>query len=318
MNTAVFIKIETDQVGRRIDNFLLLQLKGVPKTHVYRILRKGEVRVNKKRIKAHYRLEEGDIIRIPPIRIAERSPTRPLNINSINHLESAILFEDDDLLIINKPSKMPVHGGSGLSYGIIEALRQLRPNAHFLELVHRLDRETSGCLIIAKKRRSLKALHEQFQNNQVSKHYHALVTGHWPKRCQQITLPLKKYTRHSGERIVRVHQEEGKASQTYFKCLEYFKQASLIEARPRTGRTHQIRAHTQSQGHAILGDDKYTGHEENNWAKQQLNLNRLFLHAISLQFTHPTSQKNFMITAPYPKELNNCLKRLKHLEQLQS
>ncbi|ODN43810.1 23S rRNA pseudouridine(955/2504/2580) synthase RluC [Piscirickettsia litoralis] len=310
MNTAVFIEIDADQAGRRIDNFLILQLKGVPKTHVYRILRKGEVRVNKKRIKAHYRLEVGDVVRIPPIRIAERAPEQKLNTKSISYLENNILFEDEELLIINKPSKVPVHGGSGLSYGVIEAFRQLRPNAHFLELVHRLDRETSGCLIIAKKRRALKALHEQFQKNQVSKNYHALVHGHWPRRCQQVDLPLKKYTRHSGERIVRVHQEEGKASTTYFKCLECFKQASLIEARPKTGRTHQIRVHTQSQGHGILGDDKYTAHQENLWAKQNLGLNRLFLHAISIQFSHPVNQKKLTITAPYPKELDSCIKKL--------
>lgn len=279
-----FITIDEGSGGQRIDNFLLKTLKGVPKSRIYRLLRKGEVRVNKSRIKPEYKLVSGDSVRIPPVRVAERGDPASLFVsdNLARQLQAAVLYEDDALLIINKPSGLAVHGGSGVSVGLIEALRRLRPEARFLELVHRLDRDTSGCVMLAKKRSTLKTLHGLLRGDGVDKRYLALVEGRWSSRKLQVKLPLEKNVLQSGERMVRVNPD-GKYALTRFTVVQHFAGASLVEARPVTGRTHQIRVHCQAAGHPIVGDDKY-GRDEVNEHFRRLGVNRLFLHARSLAF----------------------------------
>ena len=307
--SVAFITIDEDAVGQRIDNFLLRILKGVPKTRVYRLVRKGEVRVNKKRVAADYRLALHDLVRVPPVTIAQRdAPVRPSD-SVIDQLQQAVLYEDDQLLVINKPSGLAVHGGSGLSYGVIEALRQLRPENRTLELVHRLDRDTSGCLMIAKRRSMLRHLHNQLQQKgQVEKLYHALVVGKWPARKQLVNAPLQKNVLQSGERMVRVHVD-GKQSRTAYRVLDRFANMTLVEAYPITGRTHQIRVHCLHAGHPIAGDDKY-GMDDANQEQRQFGLKRLFLHAASIQFALPDGRR-LKIEAPLPAELAEVLAGLK-------
>lgn len=303
-----FITIEADLAGQRIDNFLRTLLKGVPKSLVYRILRKGEVRVNKKRVKPEYKLCGGDELRIPPVKINEAAPLPSTRLDKVATLESHILFEDDVLIVVNKPSGLAVHGGSGLSFGVIEALRALRPQAKFLELVHRLDRDTSGCLLIAKKRSALKHLHEQLRNKSVDKRYHALVMGQWPANRFKVKAPLLKNILKSGERLVSV-DPEGKESETRFRILQPFEQATLVEASPITGRTHQIRVHCLHAGHPIAGDDKY-GDAEFTAATEKTGLRRLFLHAYSLNYQHPVSGERMSHKAELDKNLTQCLSKL--------
>ncbi|MCF2861359.1 23S rRNA pseudouridine(955/2504/2580) synthase RluC [Pseudoalteromonas sp. Cnat2-41] len=306
-----FVTVDEDYSGQRIDNFLITKLKGVPKSAVYRILRKGEVRVNKKRVKPVYKLQSGDTVRIPPIKIAERPEQQvPTNLDKVSKLEDAILFEDKYLIVINKPAGMAVHGGSGLSFGLIEALRALRPQEKSLELVHRLDRDTSGCLLIAKKRAVLKGLHEQLREKTMEKNYWALVAGQWDAKVRNVTEPLNKNTLQSGERVVRVDHERGKASHTRFRVLERFEQCSLVQASPVTGRTHQIRVHTQCKGHPIACDDKY-GEQVFDTAMRESGLNRLFLHARELRFLHPKTETTLALEAPLDKALTHCLEKLR-------
>lgn len=305
-----FVTITEDHLGQRIDNFLITHLKGVPKSAIYKILRKGEVRVNKKRIKPVYKLQLDDIVRIPPIKVAEREEFVPTKLDKIAQLEEAILFEDKYLIVINKPSGMAVHGGSGLSYGLIEALRALRPDERSLELVHRLDRDTSGCLLIAKRRSVLTSLHEQLREKTMEKNYWALVDGQWDSKTKNVTEGLRKNTLQSGERIVRVDNNEGKPSHTRFKVLERFDDCSLVLASPVTGRTHQIRVHTQCEGHPIAGDDKY-GDQAFDAAMRKVGLNRLFLHAHDLRFYHPKNETTMRVEAPLDKVLTNCIKTLR-------
>lgn len=304
-----FVEITEDQDGQRIDNFLRTQLKGVPKSMIYRIVRKGEVRVNKGRVKPDTKLRSGDTVRVPPVRTTEQAPAPSVGQGLITHLESAVIYESDALLVINKPSGLAVHGGSGITLGLIEALRQMRPQCSFLELVHRLDRDTSGCIMVAKKRSMLRHLHEALRQGQgVSKCYHALVVGRWESAQQKIDAPLRKNELSSGERIVKV-QADGKASITTFKVLRRFaKVATLVEAKPITGRTHQIRVHCQFAGHPILGDDKY-GVEQSNQAIKEQGLKRLFLHAASLSITAPDGEKLFF-KAPYDSQLNAIVEHL--------
>jgi 23S rRNA pseudouridine955/2504/2580 synthase len=300
-----WIEVDTEAAGQRIDNFLFSRLKGVPKSHVYRILRTGEVRRNGGRIRAEERLDSGDVIRIPPLRMASSEPARVPQERVRSLIEPRILHEDEHLLVINKPSGMAVHGGSGLSYGVIEGLREIRPEARFLELVHRLDRETSGCLLIAKKRSALRHLHEQFRDDAVHKVYLALLAGAWAKTRWLVDAPLRKNLLQSGERLVKVARD-GKPAVTEFRRRERYAKATLVEARPVTGRTHQIRVHAQALGHPLAGDERY-GDAEANREFRQLGLKRLFLHALETAFTHPGSGRQLRIEAPLDRELRDFL-----------
>ncbi|WP_032855656.1 23S rRNA pseudouridine(955/2504/2580) synthase RluC [Pasteurella dagmatis] len=304
------LTISEEEAGQRIDNYLLAKLKGVPKSLIYRILRKGEVRVNKGRIKPEYKLQASDIVRVPPVRVSEKEQA-PVStkLNKVNQLENQILFEDDCLLVLNKPSGIAVHGGSGLNFGVIEALRALRPEARFLELVHRLDRDTSGILLVAKKRSALRNLHEQLREKTVQKDYLALVRGQWQSHCKVVKAPLLKNELSSGERIVRV-SEQGKPSETRFSIEERYENATLVKASPVTGRTHQIRVHTQYAGHPIAFDDKY-GDKQFDEQMSEIGLKRLFLHAFSIRFEHPKSGETLRINAPLDDEMKGILKKLR-------
>lgn len=283
------LEVAPDHAGQRIDNFLLARLKGVPKTLIYRILRKGEVRVNKGRIKPDYKLQAGDVVRVPPLRLPERDEPVPLAQGLLERLEAAIVYEDKALIVLNKPTGIAVHGGSGLNYGVIEAFRQLRPDAKDIELVHRLDRDTSGLLMIAKKRSMLRHLHEALRGDGVDKRYMALVRGSWPTAKKKISAPLLKSNLRSGERMVEVNPE-GKEALTVFRVLRRFGEfATLVEASPITGRTHQIRVHAQYAGHSIAGDPKY-GDEDFSREVRDLGGKRLFLHAYALKITLPEGQ----------------------------
>ena len=283
------LEVSAGLEGQRIDNFLLARLKGVPKTMIYRILRKGEVRVNKGRIKPDYRIKEGDIVRVPPMRMTQADEPAPLAKGLLERLEAAIVHEDKGLIVLNKPAGIAVHGGSGLTYGVIEAFRQMRPQCKEIELVHRLDRDTSGLLMIAKKRSMLRHLHEALRGDGVDKRYMALVRGRWPASRKQIDAPLQKSNVRSGERMVEVNPE-GKDALTLFKVIRRFGEfATLIEASPITGRTHQIRVHALYAGHAIAGDSKY-GDEEFSKEIREMGGKRLFLHASDLKFTLPDGE----------------------------
>lgn len=304
------VTISDDSAGQRVDNFLRTLLKGVPKSMIYRILRKGEVRVNKKRVKPEYKLEAGDDVRIPPVRVAEKeTPQVSAKLDKVAALAHCILYEDDYLIILNKPSGTAVHGGSGLSFGVIEGLRTLRPEAKFLELVHRLDRDTSGVLLIAKKRSALRSLHEQLRLKTMQKDYLALVRGEWQSHCKAVQAPLLKNILQSGERIVRVNPE-GKPSETRFKVEERFTNSTLVKASPITGRTHQIRVHALHAGHPIAFDDRY-GDKAFDRQLTESGLNRLFLHAAALRFEHPHSGETIRIDAPMDSALKGCLAYLR-------
>lgn len=304
-----FITVDPDLEGQRIDNYLRTLLKGVPKSLIYRILRKGEVRVNKKRVKPEYKLCAHDELRIPPIRVSEPTALPSTKLDKVSSLEASILYEDDWIIVLNKPSGTAVHGGSGLSFGVIEGLRALRPQQKFLELVHRLDRDTSGCLLIAKRRSALKNLHEQLRDRKVDKRYQALVAGEWPANRFKVKAPLLKNTLKSGERMVLVN-DEGKPSETRYRILELFNQATLVEASPITGRTHQIRVHCLHAGHPIACDDRY-GDADFELRTKSLGLNRLFLHAHSLAFIHPNTEERVSFKAPLELKLISVLKRLR-------
>jgi len=304
-----FLPVTEDQDGQRIDNFLRTALKGVPKSMIYRIVRKGEVRVNKGRVKPDTKLKAGDTVRVPPVRTAQEGDVVPVSKELLEKLEVSILYESDALIVINKPSGLAVHGGSGIQLGLIEAMRQMRPDSTFLELVHRLDRDTSGCIMVAKKRSMLRHLHEALrQGRGVSKIYHALVVGRWESADQKVDAPLKKNELVSGERIVRV-QEDGKASITMFKVIRRFSSvATLIEAKPITGRTHQIRVHAQFAGHPIIGDAKY-GVESINSQMQKEGIKRLFLHAAALTVTLADGEK-LHFKAPLENKLSTAVDNL--------
>lgn len=306
---AFSIVVGENQVGQRIDNFLTTKLKGLPRSLIYRILRSGEVRVNKKRVKPGYRLQEGDVLRIPPLQLApERSPVK-LDHRVQKSLLKRILYEDNNLFIINKPSGIAVHGGSGLSYGVIETLRQAWPQQRYLELVHRLDKETSGCLLIAKKPSYLKELHVLLRNGKVHKSYLALVQGHWDNAVKRVDVPLQKNQLRSGERIVTA-TSEGKASVTLFHIVQRFESTTLVEAKPQTGRTHQIRVHASYSGHPIVGDEKYCGDKAFNKFMRERGCKRLFLHASKISFTDPHSGQTISAEAELDLDLTTCLKQL--------
>ncbi|MAF76273.1 MAG: 23S rRNA pseudouridine(955/2504/2580) synthase RluC [Pseudomonadota bacterium] len=307
-NQVQWHDVASDEAGQRIDNFLIARLRGVPKSLVYRILRKGEVRVNKKRTKPDYKIKAGDAIRIPPVKVSPKPELPSPKLAKVAELEQAIVYEDDAFMIVNKPSGLAVHGGSGLNFGLIEGLRALRPQDNALELVHRLDRDTSGLIMIAKKRSVLKVLHAQLRDKEMNKQYLALVRGQWQKNVRNVEAPLKKNTLKSGERIVRV-DAEGKPSHTRFRINQRYAEATLVEASPVTGRTHQIRVHALHAGHPIAGDPKY-GDASFNERMQQGGLTRLFLHAWQLSFKHPVTEKTVSFEAPMDSSLTAILSEL--------
>ena len=310
VNTVRWVDIDEHQEDQRIDNFLLTFLKGVPKSRIYRILRKGEVRVNKGRVRPEYRLKRGDRLRIPPVRVPEKRQDGPSESDqNLAWLESRIIHEDKAILVLNKPCGLAVHGGSGLSYGVIEALRVLRRDEPYLELVHRLDRETSGCLILAKRRSHLRRLHEQLRNGEVHKHYRALLKGVWQGGQRRIDASLEKNTLQSGERMVRV-TEEGKESASIFTPITQYSVACYMDVELLTGRTHQIRVHAAHAGHPLAGDRKY-GEKDFNQQMKKLGLKRQFLHAWSITLRHPQTDKKVTYAAPLDEDLENVLQQLK-------
>lgn len=304
------LAVDEGSAGQRLDNYLMRELKGVPKTHVYRIIRSGEVRLNRRRAAADTRVQVGDVVRVPPVRVAERAapakragPAR----------EFPVLLEDEHLIAIDKPAGVAVHGGSGVSFGVIEQLRRARPQLRFLELVHRLDRETSGVLLIAKKRSALRALQDQFRERAAGKVYLALVLGDWPAPRKVIDLPLHKYLQDDGERRVRVvasDDPDGMRAITFVKVCERWPARppvdpsgfTLLEVGIRTGRTHQIRVHLAASGHPIAGDEKYGDFGRNKLLRGQ-GLRRMFLHAWRLQFDHPASGERLEVQARLPADL---------------
>ena len=303
-----FIQIDEDNHGQRVDNFLLTLLKGAPKSLVYRIIRKGEVRLNKGRVKADSRLSKGDTLRVPPVRLPEQGEVPDVSPALAELLSDSILYEDEGLLAVNKPHGLAVHGGSGVSLGMIEALRKLRPQHSFLELVHRLDRDTSGVILVAKKRSVLTALQQMLVNKQgIRKQYLALVHGQWDANVQDVKLPLLRTERQSGERIVVV-SEEGKSAHTRTRLLSSGRKYSLVAAEPVTGRTHQIRVHCLSQGHIIAGDQKYSDKVLAEMDKAQ-GIQRLCLHAWQLNFRHPMTGEQLHLVAPPDDELTGVFEK---------
>lgn len=300
------VSIDRRHAGQRLDNFLIRELKGVPRSRIYRILRKGEVRVNGARAKPEYRLEEGDQVRLPPVRMAPVAPRPPAE--GYRWLEERVLYEDEDLLIIDKPAGMAVHRGTGIGLGVIEALRSTRPAETALELVHRLDRGTSGCLLLAKTRTALTSLHRQMREGGMDKRYLALVRGRWRGRGRSVRTVLEKGRLQSGERMVRV-AEEGQEAESYFTPRRSYAHETLVEIRLVTGRTHQARVHAAHLGHPIAGDDKY-GDRDFNREMRGLGLRRLFLHAARLEFVHPTSGCKVHAQSPLPADLQAVLDRL--------
>jgi len=311
------LTIDDGSAGQRLDNFLLRVLKGVPKTHVYRIIRAGEVRVNKGRASADTRLELGDIVRVPPVRVSAAS-TDEAAAAAVPPREFPVLFEDEHLLVIDKPAGVAVHGGSGVSFGVIEQLRRARPQARFLELVHRLDKETSGLLLLAKKRSALTALQDQFRQRETGKTYAALVIGHWPESKKVIDVALHKYLTPEGERRVRAVPEdhgEGRRSISLVRVVTRYAAFSLLDVTIKTGRTHQIRVHLMHEGHAIVGDDKYGDFGLNKaLAAGRMvagaKFERMFLHARRLAFDHPASGERIELAAPLPPECETLLTQL--------
>jgi 23S rRNA pseudouridine955/2504/2580 synthase len=303
------LSVGEDSAGQRLDNFLVRELKGVPKTRLYRALRKGEIRVNKGRAKADYRLVAGDSVRIPPLRRPSPSEPSPVPRFWAQQIGLRVVYEDDSLLVINKPSGIAVHGGSGLSFGLIESLRQLRPADRYLELVHRLDRDTSGLIMIARRPAMLRELHRQLREDKVDKRYLALVAGKWPASLRVVEAPLEKNVLQSGERMVRVARE-GKRSVTEFTVVERFEGATLVEAKPVTGRTHQIRVHARHAGFPLVGDDKYSD-ERSAALTRALGLQRLFLHARSLRLLLPESGP-LTLEAALDPDLENILTKLRN------
>ena len=305
-NSVAHIVVDEEALDQRLDNFLIRLCKGVPKSHIYRILRSGEVRVNSKRVDATYRLCVGDSLRIPPIRIAER-PQNEVDEAAKVRVDLPILYEDEAMLVIDKPEGIAVHGGSGVSFGVIEALRRQRPQAKFLELAHRLDRETSGVLLVGKKRLALTALHDMFREHGAGadKRYLVLVKGRWMNATQHVKQPLFKYLTESGERRVSV-DPQGKASHTVFRLLARWADMSLLEAQLKTGRTHQIRVHLAHLGFPILGDEKYGDFALNKTLKRD-GLKRMALHAWRMNFHHPLTATPIECVAPLPAGIGNYI-----------
>lgn len=302
------LTISDQESGQRLDNYLIRILKGAPKSLIYRIIRKGEVRINKGRAKPERKLCAGDIVRVPPVRVAEKSELAIPGRNLRELIESSVVYESKDLLVVNKPAGLAVHGGSGISLGLIESLRAMADDGVYLELVHRLDRETSGCVMVAKKRSMLRYLQSMLVKQEgIEKKYLALAMGHWSKRKFIVNAPLRKNELQSGERVVRV-SPEGKPSRTEFKIVQQFDDVTLLQVKPITGRTHQIRVHALHESHPLVGDEKY-GDEAQNKIMRSRGFRRLFLHAASLEVTMPDGEKLF-VEAPLPEDLSVPLSNL--------
>ena len=296
------VKIDDSADGQRLDNFLMARLKGVPKSRIYKLVRGGEVRINGGRVEVSYRLQLGDEVRIPPVRTAAPAlAAEPRLPPSAHRLLPHVIYRDEALIVLNKPSGMAVHGGSGISRGVIEQMRMELPECRYMELVHRLDRETSGVLMIALKRRALVGLHEAMRAGKIEKRYQTLVAGNWPNPTQHVKLPLHKRVDANGEKRVTV-RDDGQTAHTIFRRLQSFPDFTLLEAELKTGRTHQIRVHTSHLGFPIAGDDKYGDFELNKRLVKQ-GLKRMFLHAVKLAFDHPISGEKMLIEAPLPTEL---------------
>jgi len=307
-HSVQFIEITNSNAGQRLDNFLLSLEKGVPKSRIYRALRKGEVRVNKGRKKQTYKLQLGDTVRIPPLHVTEKTISNTVSDFLRQQLTESILHEDDDLLILNKPSGLAVHAGSGIDQGIIEALRIIRSELPFLELVHRLDRDTSGCLLLAKSRAALLNLQQQMIEHDINKRYLTLLRGNWGNDQKKVIAPLLKNTVSAGERMVQVN-DDGKYAETLFIPLQQFPDAQLTEVVLSTGRTHQIRVHAKHIGHPLAGDDKY-GQRAFNKQMKKAGLKRLFLHAWKLGITHPNTNEALQIEAPIPMPLQTFISKM--------
>ncbi len=310
-DSVSLITVAEHEAGQRLDNYLIKILKGVPKSHIHRIIRAGEVRLNKKRCKPDSRIQTGDLLRIPPVRTAEKQRSSENRAQAVPAREFTIIYEDDALLVIDKPAGTAVHGGSGVSFGVIEQIRRARPEARYLELVHRLDKDTSGLLMIAKKRSALVKLHEAIRNDHPKKIYLALGVGKLPNDSFHVKLPLFKYTGAQGEKMVRV-SEDGQSAHTIFRVLNRFSddllhqvglsQLTLVQATLKTGRTHQIRVHLQSQHCPIAGDERYGDYQANK-RLQKLGLKRMFLHATELHLDHPLTGEKLILKAPLPQDL---------------
>lgn len=303
-----YVRVTDDQVGQRIDNFLRTQFKGVPKSHIYRLIRKGEVRVNKKRVEAAYKLGLADNIRLPPIVLQEKAKEIPPSQNTAHLLQSRILYEDQHLIIINKPAGMSVHAGSTIRVGVIEAIKHLYPQYPHLELAHRLDSETSGCLILAKKKKILREIHMLLREGKVKKIYQTFTMGQWKPSELTVKLPLHKAYRDGGKHVVEV-KAEGKAAHTIFHPLAVAKEGTLMEVALLTGRTHQIRVHAASQHHPIACDDRY-GDVSFNKTMREKGLKRMFLHAYSIDFILPSLNQRITVTAPLDADLVTFLAKI--------
>ena len=322
-DSVSLITVAEHEAGQRLDNYLIKILKGVPKSHIHRIIRAGEVRLNKKRCKPDSRIQTGDLLRIPPVRTAEKQRSSENRAQAVPAREFTIIYEDDALLVIDKPAGTAVHGGSGVSFGVIEQIRRARPEACYLELVHRLDKDTSGLLMIAKKRSALVKLHEAIRNDHPKKIYLALGVGKLPNDSFHVKLPLFKYTGAQGEKMVRV-SEDGQSAHTIFRVLNRFSDGLLhqvglsdltfVEATLKTGRTHQIRVHLQSQDCPIAGDERYGDYQANK-RLQKLGLKRMFLHASELHLAHPLTGEKLILKAPLPQELAQFVLMLENQEK---
>jgi 23S rRNA pseudouridine955/2504/2580 synthase len=307
-DSVTWLEVGEEAEGQRIDNFLLRTCKGVPKSHIYRILHSGEVRVNKGRVGPDHRLQLGDVVRMPPIRVASPAAIAQTAPQFVPPRDFAIVMEDEGLLVIDKPAGLAVHGGSGLSFGVIEQLRRQRPEARMLELVHRLDRETSGLLMIAKKRLAMTRLHDAFRAGTISKRYLTLVKGRWQNPLQHVRLPLLKYLTSDNQRRVSV-SDQGKDAHSVVRLLKRWENFSLLEVELKTGRTHQIRVHLTHLGFPLAGDDKY-GDFALNRELQKVGLKRMFLHAAQLAFDHPISGQKIALDSPLPQDLQQFVARL--------
>ncbi len=322
-DSVSLITVAEHEAGQRLDNYLIKILKGVPKSHIHRIIRAGEVRLNKKRCKPDSRIQTGDLLRIPPVRTAEKQRSSENRAQAVPAREFTIIYEDDALLVIDKPAGIAVHGGSGVSFGVIEQIRRARPEARYLELVHRLDKDTSGLLMIAKKRSALVKLHEAIRNDHPKKIYLALGVGKLPNDRFHVKLPLFKYTGAQGEKMVRV-SKDGQSAHTIFRVLNRFSDGLLhqvglsdltfVEAILKTGRTHQIRVHLQSQDCPIAGDERYGDYQANK-RLQKLGLKRMFLHASELHLAHPLTGEKLILKAPLPQELAQFIVMLENQEK---